>query len=137
MTFLGSKLCSRKIGLASFFYVLVMQSSFSVAESNWPYPEDIPTPQKVEVGLAGEKPQDINRYLLAQGARSVSLSPDGETLAFIWSITGEPQLWRMPSSGGAAQQLTFGGGITFFAFSPNGSEFLIGRDAEGNEREGL
>ena len=137
MTFLGSKLRSRKIGFASLFYVLVMQSSFSVAESNWPYPEDIPTPQKVEVGLAGEKPQDINRYLLAQGARSVSLSPDGETLAFIWSITGEPQLWRMPSSGGAAQQLTFGGGITFFAFSPNGSEFLIGRDAEGNEREGF
>ena len=75
-----------------------MHPTFSVGESDWPYPEDIPTPEKVDVGLAGEKPQEINRYLLAQGARSVRLSPDGESLD-IWSITGEPQLWRMPSAG--------------------------------------
>ena len=137
MLFLRSKLQRRKVTLASVFCMAIMHPNFLIAESDWPYPEDIPTPQKVDVGLAGEKPQDINRYLLAQGARSVSLSPDGETLAFIWSITGEPQLWRMPSSGGAPQQLTFGGGITFYAFSPNGSEFLIGRDVEGNEREGF
>lgn len=137
MLFLRNKLQRRKVALASVFCMAIMHPNFLIAESDWPYPEDIPTPQKVDVGLAGEKPQDINRYLLAQGARSVSLSPDGETLAFIWSITGEPQLWRMPSSGGAPQQLTFGGGITFYAFSPNGSEFLIGRDVEGNEREGF
>ena len=132
MLFLRNKLQRRKVALASVFCMAIMHPNFLIAESDWPYPEDIPMPQKVDVGLAGEKPQDINRYLLAQGARSVSLSPDGEILAFIWSITGEPQLWRMPSSGGAPQQLTFGGGITFYAFSPNGSEFLIGRDVEGN-----
>lgn len=108
-----------------------------VYAESWPYPDDIPSPQSVEVGLAGEKPQDINRYLMAQGARSVSLSPDGQTIAFIWSVTGEPQLWRMPSAGGVPVQLTFGGGITFYAFTPEGEAFVVGRDVNGNEREGF
>ena len=137
MVCLLSKSRQRKTALALVFCSAVMHPTFAVGESDWPYPEDIPTPKNVDVGLAGEKPQEINRYLLAQGARSVSLSPDGESLAYIWSITGEPQLWRMPSGGGAPEQLTFGGGITFYAFLPNGSEFLIGRDLEGNEREGF
>ena len=33
-----------------------------------------------------------------------------------------------------SEQFTFGGGITFYVFLLNGSEFLIGRDLEGNER---
>ena len=137
MVCLLSKTLHWKIARALVFCSAVMHPTFSVGESDWPYPGDIPTPEKVDVGLAGEKPQEINRYLLAQGARSVRLSPDGESLAYIWSITGEPQLWRMPSAGGAPEQLTFGGGITFYVFLPNGSEFLIGRDLEGNEREGF
>ena len=34
-------------------------------------------------------------------------------------------------------KLPSGSGITFYAFSPNGREFLIGRDVAGNEREGF
>ena len=70
-----------------------------------------PEDEAVNVGLAGQDPSNIARYLLASGAGGTSLSPDGETLAMSWDITGEPQLWTFPASGGQPQQLTFGNGV--------------------------
>ena len=137
MEFARFRFRENKIAVCLLICLVALQPRILFGEINWPHPGDIPAPQSVQVGLAGEKPQNINRYLLAQGAKSVNLSPDGETIAFIWSITGEPQLWRMPKKGGAPQQITFGSGITFYAFLPNGREFLIGRDVAGNEREGF
>jgi dipeptidyl aminopeptidase/acylaminoacyl peptidase len=102
----------------------------------WPHAGDIPTAQPVTVGLAGEKPADVVRYLLAQGAKAAELSPDGKKLGFEWAVTGEPQLWLVDAAGGWPQQLTFGGAITFFRWSPDGKNLLVGRDAKGNEREG-
>lgn len=102
----------------------------------WPNAGDIPAAQPVPVGLAGEKPADVVRYLLAQGAKAAELSPDGKKLAFEWAVTGEPQLWLVDAAGGWPQQLTFGSAITFFRWSPDGKNLLVGRDAEGNEREG-
>jgi dipeptidyl aminopeptidase/acylaminoacyl peptidase len=102
----------------------------------WPNAEDIPIAERVTVGLAGEKPADVVRYLLAQGAKAAELSPDGKKLAFEWAVTGEPQLWLTDAAGGWPQQVTFGSAITFFRWSPDGKSLLVGRDAEGNEREG-
>lgn len=110
--------------------------AFTATAGDWDNPEDIPEPASVAVGLAGERPADIVRYLLAQGAEDAELSPDGETLAFKWSISGEPQLWTVDSDGGWPRQLTYGGGITFFEWAPAGDALLVGRDADGNEREG-
>ena len=103
---------------------------------DWHHAADIPKPEPVTVGLAGERPADIVRYLLAEGAKAVRLSADGGRLAFQWAVTGEPQLWLVDSGGGWPEQLTFGTGITFFHWSPDGEHLLVGRDAEGNEREG-
>ena len=36
-----------------------------------------PTSEAVSVGVAGEDPADIARYLLASGAGGASISPDG------------------------------------------------------------
>jgi dipeptidyl aminopeptidase/acylaminoacyl peptidase len=102
----------------------------------WPNAGDIPIAQPVTVGLAGEKPADVVRYLLAQGAKAAELAPDGKRLAFEWAVTGEPQLWLVDAAGGWPQQVTFGSAITFFRWSPDGQGLLVGRDAEGNEREG-
>ena len=65
------------------------------------------------LSLAGEDPASIDRYLLARGASGAQLSPDGKTIAFRYGVTGIPQLWVMPSSGGQPTQLTFGNGVTF------------------------
>lgn len=94
-----------------------------------------PVAEKISVGLAGEDPADIARYLLASGAGGAALSPDGETIVFSYSVTGLRQLWMVPASGGQPQQLTFGNGVTFFRWSPDGSELIYGADNDGNEQE--
>lgn len=93
-----------------------------------------PSDEPVRIGLAGEDPANIARYLLARGAGSARLSPDGNTLAFYWSVTGEPQLWTMPASGGQARQLTFGSGLTFFRWMPDAEHLIYGADNDGNEQ---
>jgi dipeptidyl aminopeptidase/acylaminoacyl peptidase len=94
-----------------------------------------PEPGAVKVGLAGSDPANIARYLLARGASAARLSPGGEHVAFRYSVTGVPQLWVSRSTGGAPQQLTFGNGITFFRWMPDGSGLIYGADNDGNEQE--
>jgi len=106
------------------------------ANTTWDYPDDIPVIEPVTVGLAGEQPADIVRYLLARGAELALISPDGTKIAFRYSVTGERQLWVVDTDGGWPTQLTFGSGITFFRWAPDGKHLLVGRDADGNEREG-
>ncbi|MEL7169365.1 MAG: S9 family peptidase, partial [Bacteroidota bacterium] len=95
-----------------------------------------PTGATPGAGLAGSDPADIGRYLLAQngGVSSARLSPDGAQIAFIWSITGEPQLWTMSAQGGHPRRLTYGTGIRFFRWTPGG-DLLYGADDDGNEQE--
>jgi dipeptidyl aminopeptidase/acylaminoacyl peptidase len=103
---------------------------------DWHNPDDIPVTEPVTVGLAGEKPADIVRFLMAKGAKDASPSPDGSQLAYEWSITGEPQLWIVDTDGSAPRQITFGSEISFFRWAPDGSRLLVGRDADGNGRDG-
>ena len=93
-----------------------------------------PADEPISVGLAGEDPANIARYLLASGAAGGQLSPDGQTLAFAWSITGEPQLWTVPAAGGQVMRLTFGSGITFFRWTPDATRLIYGADNDGNEQ---
>lgn len=128
---------SRVVSSVLFSCILLTAALTAEAQpAQWDNPDDIPTTQPVTVGLAGSQPADIVRYLLADGASAASLSPDGQTVAFRWAISGEPQLWSVGRNGGFPRQLTFGGGITFYRWAPDGSALLVGRDAEGNEREG-
>jgi len=115
---------------------LGLSSAHNASAAEWNYPGDIPEISPVTVGLAGTRPADVVRYLLAEGASAARLSPDGEQLAFRWAVSGQPQLWMVPATGGFPRQLTFGGAITFFEWAPDGEHLLVARDAEGNEREG-
>jgi len=94
-----------------------------------------PTAEALKTGLAGEEPADIARYILASGAGAATLSPDGSTIAFRYDITGQDQIWTLPVNGGQAQQVTFGNGVTFFAWTPEGQNLVYGADNNGNEQE--
>lgn len=108
----------------------------SRSDASWDNPDDIPVTEPVAVGLAGEKPADIVRYLMANGADAARISPDGTQLAYEWSITGEPQLWIVGVHGGTPRQITFGRAITFFRWAPEGRNLIVGRDMDGNGRDG-
>ncbi len=108
----------------------------AAADTTWDNPDDIPVIEPVTVGLAGEQPADIVRYLLARGAQSALISPDGSKIAFRYTVTGERQLWVVGVEGGWPTQLSFGTGITFYRWAPDGKHLIVGRDADGNEREG-
>ncbi len=94
-----------------------------------------PTPEPIRIGLAGEFPADIARFLLVQGVSSARMSPASDYVAVSKSITGEPQLWLIPTDGSQARQLTFGNGITFFRWAPDGQSLIYGADNAGDEQE--
>lgn len=94
-----------------------------------------PSPEPIDVGLAGETPADIARYLLVQGVSGAQLSPLGDYIAVSRSITGQPQLWVIPAAGGQARQLTFGNGVTFFRWASDGQSLIYGADNAGDEQE--
>ncbi|MCK0098081.1 S9 family peptidase [Qipengyuania sp. S6317L1] len=95
-----------------------------------------PDGSPVTLGRAGEYPADIARYLLANGPGSANLSPDGETIAFSWDVTGQPELWVMPASGGVPQQMTFQTGVNFPIWTPDGLALFYSADRDGNEQPG-
>jgi len=102
-----------------------------------PNEADVPVVEAIDLGLAGHGPPDITRFLNVRTARAPSLSPDGERLAFLTSITGKPQLWTVDARGGWPRQLTYGESVTFAEWSPRGDWICYGTDRAGNEREGF
>jgi len=90
----------------------------------------------ITIGRAGDSPADIARYLLASGPGAANLSPDGETIAFSWDITGQSELWVMPSGGGQPQQITFKTGVRAPVWTPDGSRLFYSADRDGNEQPG-
>jgi len=93
-----------------------------------------PKNEPMTIGMAGDDPADIARFILASGPASAELSPDGASIAFAWRITGVPQLWVVSASGGQPRQMTFGNGITSFEWAPDSKAILYEADNNGNEQ---
>ena len=95
-----------------------------------------PDAAPVTIALAGEYPADIARYLLANGALGAALSPDGRTIAFLRDITGQPELWTVPVTGGQPMQITFATGVDAVVWTPDSRGLLYEADRNGNEQPG-
>jgi len=115
---------------------LVVMAGSARAAPEWPVAADIPKPAPVALGLAGEG-VDVTRYLLVRGASAFDLSPDGRTVFYASNVTGDPQLWSVPATGGWPIQLTFGSGIDSALALPGGEGVLYGADTGGDERQGF
>ena len=109
---------------------------FSITQADeWPYPQDVPKVSPVDIGVASDRPVDISRFLMVRSATATSLNNSASHIAFISNVTGVRQLWVMPAEGGQAKQLTFGNGITFYRWHPDGQRLIYGADNNGDERE--
>ena len=73
-------------------------------------------------------------YVLANGALSAQISPDGAFVAMMSGKSGERQIYVSPSDGSNWEQITDGSGVTFFDVLPSG-DILYGSDNNGDERE--
>lgn len=115
--------------------VLSLAAPTSPAAEDWPWPEDQPRSVEPSLDLAGTFPADVMRFLMVRGPYAAALSPDGEYVAYRDNVTGKPQLWVVPAAGGLPLQLTFGRGVTFHRWHPEGEGILYATDRDGNERE--
>lgn len=130
------------MGASAVLAFLVLQAAapapaVAPTQTAWPYEEDIPEPAPAVVGLAGSGEPDIVRYLMAQGAFGVRIAPDGRTIAYLSTLTGQPQVWTVDAEGGAPRQLTFGAGVDGIEFAPDGAGLLVEADSGGDEKAGM
>lgn len=109
--------------------------SFFTFADEWPYPQDVPQITPLNIGMASDRPVDISRFLLARGPYQATMNPQGSLVAYISSVTGVPQVWLLSLTGGQTKQLTFGNGVTFYRWHPDGQHLIYGADNNGDERE--
>jgi dipeptidyl aminopeptidase/acylaminoacyl peptidase len=80
----------------------------------------------------------ISRYLKIENAYSPSFGPDGQSLSFLYDVTGTPQLWRLRGQKRWPTQLVATDEpVTFAVWSPDGSMIVFGMDSGGDENRQL
>ncbi len=80
----------------------------------------------------------LHRYLNVRSTSAGHLSPDGERLAFLSNLTGQPQAWLVAATSGWPHRLTFTDhAVRGIWWSPAGDRLVYSMDADGNERHQL
>lgn len=80
----------------------------------------------------------IQQYLQIRSANAGVFTPNGRDIVFSSNITGIPQLWRVPRTGGWPEQLTFyPDAVKHVVRSPKGDWLLFPKDTGGDERTQL
>ncbi|MGD8394362.1 MAG: S9 family peptidase [Candidatus Eiseniibacteriota bacterium] len=76
------------------------------------------------------------RFFATRPIHGCALSPDGERVAFITTISGSPEVWIVPARGGWPDQLTFDRRVSPLSglrFSPDGRWIAYMADRDGDE----
>ncbi len=83
-------------------------------------------------------PAEARLYLSVRGQSAPSLSPGGDRVAWIESVTGSPQAWRTDRPLGWPHQVThFADRATMVRWVPGGNALLVAGDLGGDERDDL
>lgn len=116
--------------------LLLASGAAGAVAAQTPRPEDIVKAEPVSLAPTQDGKFDITRFLLVRSPRGAALSAEGTHIAWISDITGSPQIWTMPVSGGFPDQLTYGSGVDWLEPGPSG-HWLYGADTDGDERVGM
>jgi dipeptidyl aminopeptidase/acylaminoacyl peptidase len=81
---------------------------------------------------------DLRRFLNVRTAYGPSFTSDGERLAYLTNVTGVPQVWSVPVTGGWPEQHTFHDeAVRDVRCDPTTDRWLYAIDTGGNERTQL
>lgn len=119
------------------FLPALLLASAAFAQSAPAYrSEDVVKADPVSLAPGQTAQDDVARFLLVRSARGAVLLKGAERLVYTSDVTGRPQVWTLPVSGGAADQLTYGSGVAWVQPAPDGG-LLYGADTDGDERVGM
>lgn len=80
----------------------------------------------------------VSQYFAIRQILSLSLSPDGKTVAYITNTNGLPNIWTISINGGWTSQITLEeNAVKGLSFSPRKSEILFTSDINGDENNQL
>jgi dipeptidyl aminopeptidase/acylaminoacyl peptidase len=86
----------------------------------------------------------LTPYLSMRGAGAPALSPDGKWIVYTSSVSGTPQLWKIPAAAASNGYAFWPDQLTFYSeaiggaeFSPDGNWILFNKDIGGNEKHQL
>lgn len=114
----------------------VSEPAFANDAATSPYPKDIPDVTASSVAAApGSVEALIDQFYRVRAASNPALAPDGKTIAFKSDVTGAAQLWTIAATGGRMRQLTKGGSVRDFHWSPDGAALVVRSGRDGNERD--
>lgn len=83
-------------------------------------------------------PADARPFLSVRGQSGAALSPGGDRVAYLESVTGAPQVWRVDRPLGWPTQVThFADRATGVRWTPAGDRLLVSGDLGGDERDDL
>jgi len=76
----------------------------------------------------------IEQFYAIRKTRGLALAADGKTVAFVTNLTGTPEVWTVPASGGWPHQLTFGGqAVQQVLWADDGESLIVSMDHDGDE----
>ncbi|MEB3299464.1 MAG: S9 family peptidase [Candidatus Sericytochromatia bacterium] len=76
----------------------------------------------------------IEQFYAIRKTRGLALSADGQTVAFLTNLTGSPEVWTVPVSGGWPHQVTFGGqAVQQVLWTADGESLIVSMDHDGDE----
>src|SRR5262245_55252114 len=88
--------------------------------------------------ISSDVSRQIQAMLDVRAPGAGTLSPDGKTLYFSWTITGTRQLFRLDGPDRFPVQMTGGeDGTTLVEITPDGRRLILSRDRKGEENPGL
>jgi dipeptidyl aminopeptidase/acylaminoacyl peptidase len=80
----------------------------------------------------------VSQYFAIRQILSLSVSPDGNTVAYITNTNGLPNIWTIPIKGGWTSQITLEeNAVKGLSYSPRKDEILFTSDMNGDENDQL
>lgn len=77
----------------------------------------------------------LRQYLSIRSCAAPSMGASGRDVAFVTALTGTAQVWKVPTTGGWSDQLTFfGSSISSVTWSPIEEQMIVVADIDGNEQ---